>query len=147
MEKTLARLLKDKNILATKINEIKSRIQTENVTVDNNKSKYDLKTEYLNFILLTEELIDVKTKISRLNVQVVDKIYKLSELKARVAFLRGLDTKEGVFKDKWNRDNSTTEKFTPQLDRIFVDNEIQKLMAQIDILQDELDTYNHSTKI
>lgn len=148
MSKTLAKLLKEKNVLVAQINELKSRIKRENVSEGSNISKYDVKGEYSELNKTIEKLVAVKTCISQLNLKVVDKIYLLGELKAQVSYLKELDVKEGIFKKeaRWN-EGVVTEQYKAQIDSIFVDAEIERLVNKINEIQDELDTHNHTAKI
>lgn len=143
---TLAKLLKEKNQLVARISELKTRISTNNVTLSPNKSKYDIKSEYNALRLFIVELVAVKAKIARANVPVYDKIFKLSELKSQISFLKSLDTSEGVIQRHYLPE-SGSEIRTAQIDALFVDSEVERLGVELSTLQDELDTYNHSTKI
>jgi len=144
--KTLAKLLKEKNTLVSKISDIKRRIASENITVNENTRKWSILDEYRNLHKLTEELVQVKTKIAKLNSTVVDKIYKLSELKSLVAFFSTLDTREGTFNIGGHWSSPAVQEIRKAgLDDMFVRAEIERLTKEIDELQDELDTYNHTT--
>lgn len=146
--KTLAKLLKEKNTIITKINDVKRRIESENITENNNMSKWDVRKQYADLLDLTNKLIEIKTDIARLNSPVADKIFRLSELKAIVSFLKDVDTSEGRFVVKNRYDGTSQEEIrSAQMDSIFVQKEIDSLTGQINDLQDELDTYNHTTKI
>ncbi len=48
-----------------------------------------------NYFKLTEELIVLKTAIHKANQPVYDKIFKLSEYKSMVKYLRSLNCTEG----------------------------------------------------
>lgn len=146
--KTLAKLLKEKNAIVSKINDVKRRITNENIVENDNVSKWDTREEYTKLLNLTNKLVETKTNIARLNSTVADKIFRLSELKAIVAFLYELDTREGKFivRDRYEtRSDVMTKK--AQLDSVFVQQEIDSLTVEINTLQDELEAYNHSTQI
>ena len=142
---TLAKLLKEKNLLVAQISDLKVKIQRENKTEGENTSKYVLADEYKRLNEVTEKLIATKSAIARANTMVVEKIFRLSELKAKITWLRGLDTTEGTIKRMSYNDNQTVEVYKVQFDRLFVDAEVDALTKQINDLQDELDTYNHVT--
>lgn len=146
--KTLAKLLKEKNTIITKINDVKRRIESENIVQNNNVSKWDVRKQYADLLELTNKLIEIKTDIARLNSSVADKIFRLSELKAIVSFLKDVDTFEGRSFVKNRFDGTSQEEIrSAQMDSIFVQKEIDSLTGQINDLQDELDTYNHTVKI
>ncbi len=146
--KTLAKLLKEKNTIITKINDVKRRIESENIVQNKNVSKWDVRKQYADLLELTNKLIEIKTDIARLNSSVADKIFRLSELKAIVSFLKEVDTFEGRSFVKNRFDGTSQEEIrSAQMDSIFVQKEIDSLTGQINDLQDELDTYNHTVKI
>lgn len=148
MEKSLAKLLKEKNVLVSQINELKIRIKRENVIEGTNISKYNVKTEYEALNNTIEKLVAVKTLISQLNVKVVDKIYRLGELKSQVKYLKELDVREGMYnKESRYGESMVPVQYKPQIDSLFVDSEVERLVKQINEIQDELDTYNHDAKI
>lgn len=146
MTKTLAKLLKEKNLLVARVAELKQRIQRENVIEGDNKAKYDNAMVYAELHQAIDELIKTKTLISTLNVQVVDKIYRLGELKAQIQFLRTINTQEGTVKQGWGEDRVELV-YKPQFDKVFVDAEVERLTKQITQLQDELDTFNYTAKV
>lgn len=148
MEKSLAKLLKEKNVLVSQINELKSRIKRENVTEGNNISKYNIKSEYDLLNKTIEKLVSVKTSISELNIKVVDKIYLLGELKSQVKYLKELDVKDGSYYKEYGYGEKTLPiQYKSQIDSIFVDSEVERLVNRINEIQDELDLFNHTSKI
>ena len=147
MTVTLAKLLKQKNLLVAEINDLNAKIHRENKTIGVNVSKYDLKLEYAKLLDVIDELVKVKTAIAKHNVSIVDKIYRMSELKNQIAMLKGMDVMEGTFTSNGYGRESTTEVYKVQFDRLFVDEQVSKLTAEIVELQDELDTHNHVTQI
>ena len=146
--KTLAKLLKEKNAIVSKINDVKRRITNENIVENDNVSKWDTREEYAKWLNLTNKLVETKTNIARLNSKVADKIFRLSELKAMVAFLIQLDTREGRFlvRDSYSGRSDTVTKVA-QIDSVFVQQQIDSLTDEINKLQDELDAYNHATQM
>ena len=146
--KTLAKLLKEKNAIVSKINDVKRRITNENIVENENVSKWDTREEYAKWLNLTNKLVETKTNIARLNSKVADKIFRLSELKAMVAFLIQLDTREGRFlvRDSYSGRSDTVTKVA-QIDSVFVQQQIDSLTDEINKLQDELDAYNHATQM
>lgn len=145
---TLAKLLKEKNLLVARIAELKARIQRENVTEGDNVSKYENKKIYAELLQAIDNLVLTKTLISQLNIKVVDKIYRMGELKGQIQFLRSINTQEGnVTQRGWNEDKPFVLVYTSQIDRLFVDAEIERFTEAINDLQEELDVYNHSAKI
>lgn len=150
MVKTLAKLLKEKNVLVGRMNELRTRIARENVTEGFNEAKYKVQDLYTELQVVTEHLITVKSAISRLNVPVVDKIYRMGELKSRIQFLKGLNTQDGTFteSDRWvNSGAAVAKTYKAQMSRVDVDREVETLTEAINLLQEELDTFNYSTTV
>src|SRR5262249_28078630 len=87
---------------------------------------------------------DLKTAITQANVPVQSTIYSLAELKSLIALLQGLNTKHGGFVEGYA---GTTVQYVAQLRRGEVNDEVRRLEAEIDRLQDRLDTFNHTTRI
>lgn len=95
-----------------------------------------------------EELIDIKTRITRANQPVQDKIYRLSELKTKIRFLKTIPTTEGKAPSGktyysqsemlvWESTIKTTER----------DENIVDLGNEISKIQKELDAHNFNTSI
>ncbi|GMU86233.1 MAG: hypothetical protein AMXMBFR48_14750 [Ignavibacteriales bacterium] len=143
MSKKISKLLKEKNALALEISKLKIKINQNNVMVGENVSKYDVAKLYNEMHELVGKLVGVKTRIAKLNVEIYDKIFMMSELKSLLVFLRDLDTKNGVY-SSFNRrtQESVPEKYTATLDELFVDAETKKITSQMAALQDELDEFN-----
>lgn len=143
MSKKLSKLLKEKNALALELSRIKTKINRNNVMVGDNVSKYDNAQLYSEMHELIRKLVGVKTSIAKLNVEVYDKIFLMSELKSLLVFLRDLDTKNGLYPSYNHRTKEMiNEKYTAALDELFVDEETKKITSKMAALQDELDEFN-----
>ena len=140
--------LKEKNKLVKKILELQNRITTYNCIIEGNPRAYDPKDELVELNKTIEELINVKTKITRANQPVQEKIYRLSELKSKIRFLKTVPTTEGKAPQGksyysqpemhiWESSIKTKER----------DKYIVELENEIDKIQQELDTHNYNTTI
>ena len=149
MTVTLAKLLKTKNLLVAELNDLAARIQRENKTEGVNASKYDLNVEYAKYVETVNELVSIKTAIAQHNVTIVDRIYRMSELKNQINMLKSLDVTDGTFTRHggYGQVPSTETVYKVQFNSLFVDKQVAKLTREIVDLQDELDTHNHVTKI
>ena len=141
---TIAQGLKEKNKLATKLSNLWKRLN------ENNSVHAESIRDYEPDLLMTEindtcnALILLKTAIHQASNEVRDKIFRLSELKSKLVQLRALPCKHGMIKDRYN------EHYI-EMDSYFKKNEIdgftEALELEIEKIQEELDTYNHTTKL
>jgi len=91
-------------------------------------------------------LVDVKTQIANTNLKVVDKIYRLSELKSRASFIKNLNIKEGKMQEgRWGQ--TDVNEWESELKNKERDAISEKLEIEIDSLQAELDKFNFETDI
>jgi len=147
MKVTLAKALKEKSRLAKEVSKIKQLIETNNSSLAENAPPYRVEPLLEDLNKKTEALVELKIKIQAANTGILDKIYWMSEYKSQVDFLRRIDTTEG--KQESNRHFGSGELLDnkAQIDRVILDEMINKLEDNIDILQDEVDEYNHKKKI
>ena len=87
----IKKALKEKNNLKGKINETLSRISKHNITEDGIERPYDPHVLLDDLFVKIEEMVTIKTKIQKANIDVFDKIYRLSELKNVSAKLKYLN--------------------------------------------------------
>ena len=91
-------------------------------------------------------MVDVKTQIANTNLKVVDKIYRLSELKSRASFIKNLNIKEGKMQEgRWGQ--TDVNEWESELKNKERDAISEKLEIEIDSLQAELDKFNFETDI
>jgi hypothetical protein len=105
---------------------------------------YDPEQAYSEWTSLTEELIDLKTRIHIANVGIVDKIFTLGELKNKAAKLHNISTQEGLVKDRYS---DVTNEYVAYMGLFSRDAAIKELERQIESLQEEIEAYNALTKI
>ncbi|MEZ4809796.1 MAG: hypothetical protein R2819_05500 [Allomuricauda sp.] len=140
--------LKEKNKLVKKILELQNRVTLYNCIIEGNPRAYEPKEVMAELNNTIEELIDIKTKITRANQPVQGKIYRLSELKSKIRFLKTIPTTEGKAPQGksyysqpemhiWESSIKTKER----------DNLIIELENEIDKIQQELDMHNYNTAI
>ncbi len=141
---TLAQALKKKNRLTEKINKLQQEIQIGNsIRADSQrKIKVDeLATERQKSV---DDLIRIKIAIFVASTPQRENILRLSELKSAIVFLQGIDTKEGKINEYGIE---ATVEYAVEFDSIWVKNHIEECEKTIDVIQDELDTFNHTTDI
>lgn len=140
--------LKQKNKLAKKIQETSVRIAKYNSVDENAYRPYDINLELNNLIALTNDMVELKTKIHMANREVYSKIFRLSELKALVKHLRSVDCTQGVTTPGLRYGESVNPSVKScVIGRLDMDKYIEQYEAEIDKIQDELDRHNSIVEI
>ena len=139
----LAQALKKKNRLAQKISTLQAEIQVENSARADNPRKINVEDSLAALDIAIEELLKIKIAIFVASPPVRENILRLGELKSRIIFLQDMNTTEGMVR-QYERDDV---KYSAIKDKVWVKNQIAECEALIDSLQDELDTFNHTTNI
>jgi hypothetical protein len=124
----LAQALKQKNRLAGELVRQQQILQRENARRSDSVSKVNRQEVWEKALKLSEQLGELKGKITQANVNIYPALERMAELKARIVFLNGLPKREG--------------------DEIaFVGRDQEKLVLEINDLQDEVDAFNAATQI
>jgi hypothetical protein len=142
----LAKALKAKNQLVGEINKLREVIQSQNVQLNDNTSHFKVGTAYADYVSNLQKLAALKANIAQANVDVWLAIFTIVELKGQIAFLNGLNTREGTFKEG-SYGQVVDNVYKPALNTAFVHDEIVRAEAQIVMLQDQVDDYNHRVVI
>jgi hypothetical protein len=139
--------LKQKNKIAKKISEHGVRLQKYNSVEEGAIRPYDMDDELTHLMNQVDDMVELKTKIHKANIQVYDQIFRLSELKNLVRTIRSIDCTEGLnsIASRWGDSKSTT--MTSVISQSRKDNLIEMLEHQIDEIQDFLDTHNATTEL
>jgi hypothetical protein len=136
--------LKAKNKLTTKIKELYSIAKDNNSIEQGNPRRYSIVGVLNEANELTKELVDLKAKIHRANQPVYDKIFLMAELKGRVKQLKGIGCEEGKVTERYGSLQAIKE---VEINIVQRNEMIENLEAEIEQLQDELDTHNAITQI
>jgi hypothetical protein len=139
----LTKALKHKKKLVKQIDEMFIRFSKFN-SVEKGSVGYDPEQAYNQWVELTNNLIDLKTKIHIANVGIADKIFKLGELKNMASKIRNVSTQEGTVKDRYT--DAATE-YVVHMDLFAKDTRVKELEEQIETLQEEIEAYNALTMI
>jgi len=139
--------LKKKNKLVKDLINTFRKIDTYNMVEFENIPPYNvtqLLSDYENIML---ELVELKKSIHLANQPVQEKIFLLSEYKTFAKHLNSLRCTEGVSTEynDWSKTNMV-KKYS-QLTITQRDFIVQDLEDKIEIIQEELDEFNHKTKI
>lgn len=141
---TIKQALKYKNKLVKKIGEAFKKVYAYNTITVGQTRPYDVVDAMGEYFKLSQELVDLKTKIHKANQPVYDKIFLLSELKSQASKLDVLDCSEGEVSDRYHDKTQVKNSIISIVER---DKIIANLEEQIESIQEELDTHNSTTHI
>ena len=138
--------LKEKNKLAKRVTDLMERINKNNSVDEGAVRSYDPKVTLDEALIAVEELIELKTDIHKANVEVYEKIFRMSEYKSLVKYLKGLNCNEGTV-STYRYGDTNTRSMTTVITEVERDQMIEKFENYIDTIQSELDSHNATTTI
>lgn len=138
--------LKEKNKLAKKITDLMERTNKYNSVEEGAVRSYDPKASLDESLKMVEDLVTLKTNIHKANVEVYEKIFRMSEYKSFVKYLKDLNCSEGNV-STYRYGEGNTRKMTTVINEVQRDNMIESFEVLIDSLQSELDSHNATTHI
>jgi len=144
----LSQALKLKNRLAGELVRQNQILQRENARRSDSKSQVDRDAVWNEILKLSDQLGELKGKITQANVGIYPMLERMAELKSRIAFVQGLPKREDEEVQFIGRDQ---EKLTYQWSSFITqeksDQMVKELQEQINNLQDQVDAYNATTDI
>ena len=143
---SIARALKEKNRVAGRLAKAREIIQQENSKDKSLPRRVDVEATYAEAKMLEARLVAIKSAIAQANNPIVAKIIELDELKSEIAFLNGLNVKEGRFEEV-SYGNKIVRDSEAVVGQARVLAEVAELQKRADVLQDALDEFNASTKV
>ena len=138
--------LKEKNKLAKKVTDLMDRTNRNNSMDEGAVRSYDPKESLEQALQMVEDLVNLKTKMHMANAEVYDKIFRMSEYKSLVKYLKTLNCSQGTIVTSRYGD-STARQMTTVITEVERDALVEKYETLIDNLQTELDTHNATTQI
>ena len=138
--------LKEKNKLAKKVTDLMDRTNRNNSMDEGAVRSYDPKESLEQALQMVDDLVNLKTKMHMANVEVYDKIFRMSEYKSLVKYLKVLNCSQGTIVTSRYGD-STARQMTTVITEVERDALVEKYETLIDNLQTELDTHNATTHI
>ena len=99
--------LKRKNKLVSLMAEEWNKVTQYNVVDEGNPRPYSATEAMANWMNLSEELTQLKTKIHLANGPVYEQIFRLGELKNQVKNLKHLNCQSGTFHNRWDSEKPT----------------------------------------
>jgi hypothetical protein len=137
--------LKYKKKLASKMNQEFSKVQMYNSVEEGSTRVYDVVESMRNWLTMSEELVELKTKLHLANAPVYGKIFRMSELKSQLSNLKQLDCVDGKHFDRYGRGEAIVK--TAKISVLEKDQLVLKIEEEIERLQEELDEHNATTSI
>jgi hypothetical protein len=140
----LGKVLQIRKRLVGRLDRIETDIQTYNSTLEEQSGKVDIR-KLLNLRTdIKTALLELKNALYKGNTKIQPKLYELVEKKGDIVFYGAINTHDG--KERHGYQN-TEVLYRAIIKKDEVDTAIKRLEAECDILQDEINVYNYSTKI
>ena len=136
--------LKQKNKLVTELKAQYQILQKFNSIEEGNPRRYVMVDVLAKIESLSNELVELKARIHRVNQPVYNQIFLLAELKGRIKELKKVPTDEGKQTERYGSVQSIKE---VQLNIVDIENVVGELQDRIEELQNELDIHNANTII
>lgn len=144
----LAQALKQKNRLAGELVRQQQILQRENARRNDSPSKVNREEVWEKILSISNELGELKGKITQANVNIYPALERMAELKARIAYLQSLPKREG---EEVTSVGYSQEKIIYKWDSLITQEKCDEMVAeiqeQINDLQDEVDSFNATTEI
>lgn len=140
----LSKALKEKNKLIKKISKSQKLLIDRNSIIKGNTRVIDAKNLLADIKADTEKLVKLKAAIAKANEPVNHIILSIVEKKGLIGFLKKINTNDGQVQERYGREITSYEADIKETD-IF--SEVEKLEAEIESLQEQVETFNHTTDI
>ena len=144
---TIKQALKEKNKLTKQVNSLVVRIQKYNSMEEGSIRTYDPGEDMDNLVKTVSDLVTLKNQIHMANQKVYSKIFRLSEYKGLVKYLRSIDCTEGKTNESRRFGESATIIKTTVFNQVEMDNLITYYEGEIEKIQEELDVHNATAHI
>ena len=144
---TIKQALKEKNKLTKQIQSTVTRIQKYNSMEEGSVRTYDPKEDMDKLTTTISQLVSLKTQLHLANTKVYGQIFRLSEYKGLVKYLRSIDCTEGKTNESRRYGDSSTIVKITSIDQVEMDNLISYYESEIEKIQEELDIHNATTQI
>ena len=136
--------LKQKNLLAGRLVVLKERMFKNSRWLKGNKPNYVLSEVRREYILVSEELIKLKTKLSFASQPILPKILKMGELKSYIVIMKNLDVSSGIETERYA---TAAHEYESAISVKARDEMIEETERQVSELQDEIDKFNATTVV
>jgi len=136
--------LKQKNKLVTELKAQYQILQKFNSIEEGNPRRYIMVDVLAKIASLSNELVELKARIHKVNQPVYNQIFLLAELKGQIKELKKVPTDEGKQTERYG---SVQSIIVVQLNIVDIENLVGELQDRIEELQNELDIHNATTNI
>jgi hypothetical protein len=144
----LAKALKVKNTLVKEISDLAQKINVYNSVVIGSEQPYNSKNLLALYEQKTQDLIDLKSKISTANATIQSSIYRIAELKSQISHLTNVNTRSGRIASHSHSYRGDTEvEYVATISTLDLEGIIIAKNTEIDSLQEAIDQYNYTTEI
>ena len=144
----LNQALKVKNRLAGEVARFNQILHRENSRRNDNPSTVNREEIWNKIVATSNELGDLKGRISTANVGIYAKLERMGELKSRIAFINSLSKRTGEEIVPLHGDREPLKyTWNSYVNQEKADGMVIDLQKQIETLQDEVDSYNATTEI
>ena len=144
----LNQALKVKNRLAGEVARLNQILYRENSRRNDNPSTVNREEVWNKIVTTSNDLGELKGRISTANVGIYAKLERMGELKARIASIISLPKRVGEEIVPLHGDRQPlTYKWDAFITQEKVDVMVVDLQEQIEELQDDVDSYNATTEI
>lgn len=145
---TLARALKLKNRLAGQLTKVGGRAVAHNSFVEGSHSPYDTVKVFAEYRRIANQLVELKAKVQTANAPIHAKIAMMGEYRTEIVLLNSMSVTKGtVVEPNYGEGKDKTRVYVAAIDKLSRDNSVANLEQEIDMLQDEIDSHNATTKI
>ena len=142
----LSKALKVKNSIVNEIQVLKDIIAANNVSLTKNLKPYDIKVKMDELNIKIEELATLKGNISKANTGIYEKIFRISEYKGMITYLKTIPITDGIsVKETFNQ--TVEVEYSASIKDIDVKDLTKIFTKKIEVLQDEIDDYNATKEI
>jgi chromosome segregation ATPase len=144
----LAQALKQKNRLAGELVRQQQILTRENARRSDMVSTVDREAVWNRIQQLSEELGELKGKITTANIGIYSLLERMAELKSRISYVQSLPKREGEEITFVGRDQEKlVYKWDTTINQVRCDELVAKIQTQINELQDKVDAYNAVTTV
>ncbi len=140
----LAKALKLQKRLAGRYSETVSNISSYNSVLEEQNGHVDVAKLIEQRDAISAALIDLKVALYQGNKGIQKELYTLAEKKGEADMYRSLNTRSGVERHGYQ---NTEVKYVATVTKAQADAKVRQLESEVDLLQDAVDAYNHSTKV
>ena len=144
---TVKQALKEKNKLTKLVHDLVVRVQKYNSVEEGAVRPYDPANDLDRLQKTVSDLAHLKTQIHLANQDVYHLIFRLSELKGLVKYLRNIDCSEGLSTENRRYGESASVMKNVVVGQVEMDNLVTYYESEIEKIQEALDTHNATTEI